>query len=53
MLSYSAIDKNNVAVVTGAASGIGLASARRFASLGMRSCSRISAVRSCRQRQPR
>ncbi|MDW9356430.1 SDR family NAD(P)-dependent oxidoreductase [Sinorhizobium meliloti] len=36
MLSYSAIDKNNVAVVTGAASGIGLASARRFASLGMK-----------------
>ncbi|PST22425.1 KR domain-containing protein [Mesorhizobium plurifarium] len=36
MLSYSAIAKNNVAVVTGAASGIGLASARRFASVGMR-----------------
>lgn len=36
MMSYSAIAKNNVAVVTGAASGIGLASARRFASLGMK-----------------
>lgn len=36
MLSYSAIAKNNVAVVTGAASGIGLAAARRFASLGMK-----------------
>ncbi len=36
MLSYSAIAKNNVAVVTGAASGIGLASALRFASLGMK-----------------
>lgn len=36
MLSYSAIAKNNVAVVTGAASGIGLAAAKRFAGLGMK-----------------
>lgn len=36
MLSYSAIAKNNVAVVTGAASGIGLAAAKRFAALGMK-----------------
>ncbi len=36
MLSYSAIAKNNVAVVTGAASGIGLAAARRFADRGMK-----------------
>ncbi|MBP2236642.1 NAD(P)-dependent dehydrogenase (short-subunit alcohol dehydrogenase family) [Sinorhizobium kostiense] len=36
MLSYSAIARNNVAVVTGAASGIGLAAAKRFAALGMK-----------------
>ncbi|MCA1367935.1 SDR family NAD(P)-dependent oxidoreductase [Bradyrhizobium sp. BRP14] len=36
MLSYSAIAKNNVAVITGAASGIGLAAAKRFAGLGMK-----------------
>lgn len=35
-MSYSAIARNNVAVVTGAASGIGLAAAKRFASLGMK-----------------
>jgi NAD(P)-dependent dehydrogenase (short-subunit alcohol dehydrogenase family) len=36
MMSYSAIAKNNVAVITGAASGIGLAAAKRFAGLGMK-----------------
>ncbi len=36
MLSYSAIAKNNLAVVTGAASGIGLAAAKHFASIGMK-----------------
>ncbi|WP_026618709.1 NAD(P)-dependent dehydrogenase (short-subunit alcohol dehydrogenase family) [Ensifer sp. WSM1721] len=36
MLSYSAIAKNNVVVITGAASGIGLAAAKRFAGLGMK-----------------
>lgn len=35
-MSYSAIARNNVAVVTGAASGIGLAAAKRFAGLGMK-----------------
>ncbi|WEX76728.1 SDR family NAD(P)-dependent oxidoreductase [Sinorhizobium numidicum] len=35
-MSYSAIARNNVAVVTGAASGIGLAAARRFAQLGLK-----------------
>jgi NAD(P)-dependent dehydrogenase (short-subunit alcohol dehydrogenase family) len=35
-MSYAAIARNNVAVVTGAASGIGLAAAKRFASLGMK-----------------
>jgi NAD(P)-dependent dehydrogenase (short-subunit alcohol dehydrogenase family) len=35
-MSYSAIARNNVAVITGAASGIGLAAAKRFASLGMK-----------------
>ncbi|MQW85818.1 SDR family NAD(P)-dependent oxidoreductase [Sinorhizobium saheli] len=35
-MSYAAIARNNVAVVTGAASGIGLAAAKHFASLGMK-----------------
>lgn len=35
---HSAIVKDAVAVVTGGASGIGLAAARRFASLGLRIC---------------
>lgn len=35
-MSHPAFAPNNVAVVTGAASGIGLAAARHFASLGMR-----------------
>ncbi|WP_018236392.1 SDR family NAD(P)-dependent oxidoreductase [Ensifer sp. BR816] len=36
MLSFSAIAKNNVAVVTGSASGIGLAAAKCFADRGMK-----------------
>ncbi|WP_331371979.1 SDR family NAD(P)-dependent oxidoreductase [Sinorhizobium chiapasense] len=35
-MSYAAIAKNNVAVITGAASGIGLAAAKRFAGLGLK-----------------
>jgi NAD(P)-dependent dehydrogenase (short-subunit alcohol dehydrogenase family) len=38
MEHHPAIARGNVAVVTGAASGIGLAAARRLASLGMRVC---------------
>ena len=34
-MSHSAISKGNVAVITGGASGIGLAAARRFGSAGM------------------
>ena len=37
-MPHPAIAQNRVAVVTGAASGIGLAAARRFASLGMKVC---------------
>ena len=37
-MPHPAIAENRVAVVTGAASGIGLAAARRFASLGMKVC---------------
>ncbi|APG92133.1 SDR family NAD(P)-dependent oxidoreductase [Sinorhizobium americanum] len=36
MLSFSAIAKNNLAVVTGSASGIGLAAAKCFADRGMK-----------------
>lgn len=36
--SHPALAPGNVAVVTGAASGIGFAAARRFAALGMRVC---------------
>ena len=36
--THPALTTGNVAVVTGAASGIGLAAARRFAALGMRVC---------------
>jgi len=35
---HPALARGNVAVVTGAASGIGLAAARRFAALGLRVC---------------
>ncbi len=38
MAHHPAIAQNRAAVVTGAASGIGLAAARRFASLGMKVC---------------
>jgi NAD(P)-dependent dehydrogenase (short-subunit alcohol dehydrogenase family) len=37
-LSHPALSPNNVAVITGGASGIGLAAATRFAHLGMRVC---------------
>src|SRR4051812_21908782 len=37
-VSHPAFSPNNVAVITGGASGIGLAAAMRFARLGMRVC---------------
>src|SRR5262249_46238960 len=37
-MPHPAIAKNNVAVITGGASGIGLAAAMRFAALGMKVC---------------
>jgi NAD(P)-dependent dehydrogenase (short-subunit alcohol dehydrogenase family) len=37
-MSHPALSANNVAVITGGASGIGLAAAKRFAALGMRVC---------------
>jgi NAD(P)-dependent dehydrogenase (short-subunit alcohol dehydrogenase family) len=38
IVSHPALSQNNVAVITGGASGIGLAAAMRFARLGMRVC---------------
>jgi len=38
MITHPALSRDGVAVVTGAASGIGLAGAKRFASLGMKVC---------------
>jgi len=38
MAQHPAIAPNRAAVITGAASGIGLAAARRFAELGMKVC---------------
>ena len=38
MAQHPAIAPGRVAVITGAASGIGLAAARRFAELGMKIC---------------
>lgn len=38
MSTHSALTEGRVAVVTGAASGIGLAAARRFASMGLKVC---------------
>ena len=37
-MSHPAMSPNNVAVITGGASGIGLAAAMRFARLGMKIC---------------
>jgi NAD(P)-dependent dehydrogenase (short-subunit alcohol dehydrogenase family) len=37
-MSHPALSPNNVAVITGGASGIGLAAAKRFAHLGLRVC---------------
>jgi NAD(P)-dependent dehydrogenase (short-subunit alcohol dehydrogenase family) len=37
-MPHAAMSSNNVAVITGGASGIGLAAAMRFASLGMKVC---------------
>src|SRR6516162_7784680 len=37
-MPHPALSANNVAVITGGASGIGLAAAERFASLGMKVC---------------
>ena len=38
MPAHPALAAGRVAVITGAASGIGLAAARRFASIGMKVC---------------
>ena len=37
-MPHAAMSPNNVAVITGGASGIGLAAAVRFAGLGMKVC---------------
>ena len=37
-MPHPALSPNNVAVITGGASGIGLAAAMRFAGLGMKIC---------------
>ena len=45
-MPHPALSANNVAVITGGASGIGLAAAKEFASLGMKVCiADVDAVR--------
>jgi NAD(P)-dependent dehydrogenase (short-subunit alcohol dehydrogenase family) len=53
MTQHPALTEGRVAVITGAASGIGLAAATRFAALGLRVClADIGAARS-KMRPPR
>ena len=51
-MPHTAMSANHVAVITGGASGIGLAAAMRFAGLGMKVCiADIGAARLPRPRQ--